>query len=82
MYVFERSQDLWLGVGRNMWDEAIYPALDDIQNRHAIARREFVAKKAKVAFQLAPSRNTQDFHFNLRDIDAVYDRGPHDSRRI
>ena len=75
VYSFPADQDLWFGANRIYWDDAIRPALSDVIARGLIARQDFVRKKAKVAYQLAPSATPLDFHFNLRDIDGVLDQG-------
>jgi hypothetical protein len=74
-YSFGVADDLWFGVRRECWDQSIYPTLAGIIDSGLIARQDFVQKKARVAYQLAPSATAQDFHFNLRDIDGVLDAG-------
>jgi len=75
VYSFAPDNDLWFGAARHFWDAAIYPTLTELLDRGFIARHGFVKKKAHVAYQLASSRTAEDFHLNLRDIDAVLDRG-------
>ena len=75
VYSFAPGSDLWFGAARRHWDEAICPTLAEIVDSGLIARRDFVKKHVKVAYKLAPSRTAEDFHLNLRDIDAVLDQG-------
>ncbi len=75
VYSFAPDKDLWFGTSRRHWDEAICPTLREVLDLGLIARKDFVKKKARVAYQLAPSRTSEDFHFNLRDIDGVLDSG-------
>ncbi|HOJ33640.1 MAG TPA: hypothetical protein PKY35_06165 [Candidatus Hydrogenedentes bacterium] len=75
VYLFERADDLWKGVSSRTWSEAIYPTLLDILYKRLVPSHDLVQEKAKVVYQLALSRTPEDFHFNLRDIDAEYDQG-------
>lgn len=75
VYSFGAADDLWFGARRESWDQVICPTLTAIVDSGLVARQDFVQKKAKVAYQLAPSATAQDFHFNLRDIDGVLDAG-------
>ncbi len=75
VYAFDRATDLWFGREGRMWDQAIHPTLRDILTLRLIPRKDFVAQKARVAFQLAEARTAQDFRFNLRDIDGVFGEG-------
>ncbi|NIA14979.1 MAG: hypothetical protein GWP08_12970 [Nitrospiraceae bacterium] len=75
VYSFPADQDLWFGANRVYWDDAIRPTLSSLIARGLIARQDFVHKKTKVAYQLAPSATPLDFHFNLRDIDGILDQG-------
>ena len=74
-YAFDTGADLWFGDRRRVWEEAIHPTLAELLDHGLVARRDFVSRKAKVAYQLAPSRTAQDFHLNSRDIDGITDRG-------
>src|SRR5690606_11935026 len=47
----------------------------EVIDKAVIARREFVARRAQVGFQLTPSATPEDFHLNLKDIDGVFDEG-------
>ncbi len=75
VYTFPASQDLWFGNARHHWDQTIHPTITELLAKGLISRRDFVHKKAPVAYQLTPSVNPLDFHLNLRDIDAVLDAG-------
>lgn len=75
VYSFEFGDDLWYGPSRRFWDEAILPSLREVVEKAVIARREFVAKRARVGLQLARSSTPDDFHLNLKDIDGVFDEG-------
>ena len=74
-FFFEDPRDLWGGSGSHAWDEAIFPTLVEVIERGYIARKDLVSRKARVAYQLDPSRTSADFHRNLRDIDGVLDQG-------
>ena len=75
VYSFSASDDLWFGPRRYYWDQAIHSTLHSVIERGLIPRRDFVLKKTRVAYQLAPSVTPEDFHLNLRDIDGVLDKG-------
>ena len=75
VYSFGADADLWFGLARHHWDAAIYPTLSKIIERGLISRQDFVRRRTKVAYHLAPSRTAEDFHLNLRDIDGVLDKG-------
>lgn len=75
VYSFEYAESLWYGPARHHWDESIFPTLREIMAKSAIARRRSVSARARVALQLAPARNPEDFHLNLKDIDAVLNEG-------
>jgi hypothetical protein len=75
VYSFATDTDLWFGVARHHWDEAIGPTLRELLDLRLIARQDFVRKKVRLAYQLAPAHTPQDFHLNLRDIDGVLDQG-------
>lgn len=74
-YSFSASDDLWYGPDNRQWEQGIGPALDAILEKGLIARQDFVRKKARAAYQLAPARTPEEFHQNLRDIDGVLDDG-------
>lgn len=75
VYAFTPARDLWFGPERRHWDAAIGPTLRELAEHGFIARKDFVRRKAPVAFQLAPASTPEDFHLNLRDIDAVLNAG-------
>ena len=75
VYAFDRGADLWFGPQRAMWDQAICPTLTQMLGHGLVVRREFVSKKARVAYQLVASRTSQEFHLNLRDLDGTIDQG-------
>jgi len=75
VYAFENGNDLWYGAARHHWDESIFPTLREILSKRVVARQDKVADRARVALQLAPARNPEDFHVNLKDIDGVLDEG-------
>ncbi|HOT50814.1 MAG TPA: hypothetical protein PLI07_07540, partial [Candidatus Hydrogenedentes bacterium] len=75
VYSFAAGADLWFGAARGHWDESIEPALRQILDLGLIARKEFVDKKTRVAYQAGLARTPQDFHVTLRDADAVLDAG-------
>lgn len=75
VYSFAPESDLWFGPAQRHWQEAIYPTLSEILDKRFIARQDFVQKKIKVAYRLAAAGTSEDFHLDLRDIDAVSDAG-------
>lgn len=75
VYRFDEAPDLWAGTRRHYWDEAIAPTLAEIVDKGFVVRKDLVRRKTRVAYQLAPSATSMDFHKNLADIDAVFDRG-------
>ncbi|MCX5772691.1 MAG: hypothetical protein NTZ09_20800 [Candidatus Hydrogenedentes bacterium] len=75
VYSFSAADDLWFGARRYYWDQAIHGTLHSVIGAGLIPRRDFVLKKTRVAYQLAPSATPEDFHLNLRDIDGVLDKG-------
>jgi hypothetical protein len=75
VYAFTVPEDLWAGSRARYWQEAILPSLRELASMSLIARKEFVAKRAPVAYQLALAGNPLEFHANLRDLDAVRDEG-------
>lgn len=75
VYSFEHGPDLWFGPARHHWDESIFPTLRELVSKSVVARRDFVERQTRVALQLVPARNPEDFHLNLKDIDAVLDDG-------
>jgi len=75
VYTFAPGADLWFGRARHHWDEAIHPTLSGLLGHGLIARKDFVRKKAKVAYQLGAASTARQFHANLRDIDGVLDQG-------
>jgi len=75
VYSFENGEDLWYGPSRRHWDEGILPGLREVVDKAVIARREFVARGARVGLRLAPSSTPEEFHLNLKDIDGVLDEG-------
>lgn len=75
VYSFAPETNLWFGTNRTIWDSVIFPVLSDLTQKGLIARKDFVAKKARVACQLVPAGAPMEFHTNLRDIDGVLDQG-------
>lgn len=75
VYMFTPGADLWFGDNRSCWDETIAPTLDAVLRMGLIPRKDFVADKVKVVYQLARSDTPRDFHLNMRDIDPVLDAG-------
>jgi len=75
VYAFDEPRDLWAGDRAAAWEKSILPTLREVVELGLIPRKEFVAKKALVALQLAPANTPQDMRVNLRDIDGVYDEG-------
>ncbi len=75
VYAFTPDTDLWFGPARAHWDDAIEPTLRQLLDLNLIARKEFVLKKARVAYQAGVARTPQEFHVTLHDADAVLDTG-------
>lgn len=75
VYAFEQGDDLWCGPTRRHWDESIYTTLREAVAKAVVARRDFVARRARTAYRLAPSVTPEDFHLNLKDIDGIFDEG-------
>ena len=75
VYAFPSFSDLWSGGQGRYWAEAIQPTLHEVVETGLIAGKEFVSKKVRVAYQLGVSRTPEEFHLNLRDLDAVRDQG-------
>ncbi|MBI1319373.1 MAG: hypothetical protein GC168_10575 [Candidatus Hydrogenedens sp.] len=75
VYAFPRAEDLWMQDDPAAWDQQIYPGLKRLMALGAIARKEFVQKKAQVAYQLAPAANPAAFHANWADIDPSLNTG-------
>jgi len=69
------EEALWFGSAPQYWNEAILPTLLELIENSLIARPDFVAKQATVAYQLAAANTPPAFHENLRDIDPVFDYG-------
>ena len=49
VYSFAQPEHLWFGTARHHWDEAIAPTLDVVVDAGLIARKQFVAGKARLA---------------------------------
>ncbi len=75
VYAFPNSADLWFGDASRHWEASILPTLRQLVASGLVARRDFVERRVRVAYQLAPAANALDFHLNLRDIDGVADAG-------
>lgn len=75
VYRFQQKEHLWFGGASTAWDAAIAPTLHEMVDAGWIARKQFVAEKARLAYQLRAAANPVEFHENLRDIDAVLDAG-------
>lgn len=75
VYSFSPESDLWFGAAQHHWHEAIYPTLIEVLDRSLIARKDFVQKKTKVAYQIAAAETPEEFHLSLRDIDPIFDKG-------
>ncbi len=75
VYVFSPGGDLWFGDRKRYWDQAIYPALMQLVDGGLIARKDFVQKKVRVAYQMTSAKTPQEFHAILRDVDGVFDQG-------
>lgn len=75
VYAFAPETDLWFGPARAYWDDAIEPTLRQLLDLNLIARKEFVRKKARIAYQVGLARTPQEFHVTLHDTDAVLDTG-------
>lgn len=75
VYAFPQSDDLWFGPQRRHWDAVILPTMAELIDRGLIARKDFTAKKARVAYQLGAAATPKDFHRNLRDLDPTLDEG-------
>lgn len=75
VYAFDEPADLWAGAKTEAWTATILPTLRDIVELGLISRKEFVQKKAQVAYQLSVSNTPADMQANLRDIDGTYGEG-------
>jgi hypothetical protein len=75
VYAFALPADLWFADNTATWTQVVWPTLERALQRGHIAQRAAVAERARVAYQLAPARNPQEFHLNLHDLDPVFDRG-------
>ncbi|MCL4691050.1 MAG: hypothetical protein KJ060_00845 [Candidatus Hydrogenedentes bacterium] len=75
VYAFPEARDLWAGERVRYWAEAIKPVASQIIQGGLVADKEFVAKKATVAYQMVVSRTPQEFQLNLRDLDGIRDEG-------
>lgn len=74
-YSFSEPSDLWFGDDSHHWNNVIRQTLTECIERGFIARKQFVREKTRMAYQMKPAVTSLDFHRNLRDLDAVYDRG-------
>ena len=75
VYSFAPWSDLWFGLERRCWDEAIRPTLTEIIDNGYIASKRFVNDKVRVAYRLREARTAEAFHLNLRDIDPILNEG-------
>ncbi|MCH7959450.1 MAG: hypothetical protein IID08_04945 [Candidatus Hydrogenedentes bacterium] len=75
VYAFDEPADLWAGARRFHWDQAIRPTLEEIVRGGFIARKEAVARKTKVGYQLTIAETPDRFRENIDDLDAVYGSG-------
>ncbi|MBM3289129.1 MAG: hypothetical protein FJY92_03170 [Candidatus Hydrogenedentes bacterium] len=75
VYAFDTPGDLWAGERRQAWDTAIAPTLREAIDLALVSRKDFVEKKAQVAYQLGVANTPADMRANLRDIDGVYGEG-------
>lgn len=75
VYSFEPFWDLFDFENNRCWNDYILPTLRDLIARKMIPSREQVLKKTKVAYRLAPARDVNEFHVNLRDLDWISDEG-------
>lgn len=75
VYAFDDPSDLWAGAKTDAWTTTILPTLREIVELGLISRKEFVQKKAQVAYQLNVSNTPADMQANLRDIDGTYGEG-------
>jgi hypothetical protein len=79
VYHFREPRDLWYEkdatIRRKSWEMLLHPTLSALVKEGQIVDQDAVRKKAKVAYQLGPSKTAKEFHANLADIDGVYDEG-------
>ncbi|MDZ4858114.1 MAG: hypothetical protein SGI88_03965 [Candidatus Hydrogenedentes bacterium] len=75
VYAFDEPRDLWTGDRALSWESAIAPTLREIIDLGLIPRKELVAKKALVAYQMDAANTPLEMQVNLRDIDGVYGEG-------
>lgn len=75
IYAIESAPDLWAGERAGSWQASIHPTLRETVEWGLIVRKEFVAKKTPVAYQLGISRTPWEFRANLRDLDGELESG-------
>jgi hypothetical protein len=75
VYSFAPWTDLWFGLDKRHWGEAIHPTLTEIIENGFITPEHFVKEKIHVAYQLNAAATAEAFHLNLRDLDPVFDEG-------
>ncbi len=75
VYTFTRDRDLWFGATPQSWTLAILPTLQQLIEGGFVARRDFAAKRAPAAMQLAPASTPAEFEANLRELDLVHHQG-------
>jgi hypothetical protein len=75
VYRFPMPADLWTGLQRLAWHEAIAPSLSEITGRGYIARKDFVLDKLKLAYRLNPATSVAEFDQNLADLDPIFHEG-------
>jgi hypothetical protein len=75
VYQFEPFWDLFDYDNSHCWRDVIYPTLMEVIRERLIPSREQVMAKTKVAYQYKLSRNINEFHENMRDVDWISDEG-------
>ena len=75
VYSFEPYWDLFDQSNNRCWNEVILPTLREVVHRRLIPNRDQVLSKTGIAYHVAPARDVNEFHRNLRDLDWLSDDG-------
>jgi hypothetical protein len=75
VYRFPRAADLWPGLRKQYWDEAIEPTLRELVEKGYIARKDLVKEKAHVSYRLNAAASPGEFEADLADLDPMYHEG-------
>lgn len=75
VYSFEPFWDLFDYGNSRCWRDVILPTLREVVAKKLVPNREQVREKSRVAYRVAPARDINEFHRNLRDLDWLSDDG-------